>query len=148
MAKKTEQKKKTAKSSALFKSARNLLVGGVNSPVRSFGAVGGEPLFVSKAKGAFVYDADGNRYVDYMASWGPLILGHAHPSVVKAVISAARSGTSYGVSCEAEVELAKTVTRSFPSIEKNQNDKLRNRSAYERGASCQSVHGKGFDCKV
>lgn len=110
--------KRTAKSSALFNEAQKLLVGGVNSPVRSFGAVGGAPLFVSKAKGAFVYDADGNRYTDYMASWGALILGHAHPSVLKAAISAARSGTSYGVSCEGEIDLAKIVRRSFASIEK------------------------------
>ncbi len=107
-----------AKSAALFNSARGLLAGGVNSPVRSFGAVGGAPLFVSKAKGAFVHDADGNRYLDYMGSWGPLILGHAHPAVVKAVTTAARAGTSYGVSCEAEIALAGIVSRSFKSIQK------------------------------
>ncbi|QMU55606.1 MAG: glutamate-1-semialdehyde 2,1-aminomutase [Candidatus Mycalebacterium zealandia] len=116
MVKKT--KLKNAKSSALFTRAKNVLVGGVNSPVRSFSAVGGSPLFVSKAKGAFVYDPDGNRYTDYIASWGPLIIGHAHPSVVRAVTSAARAGTSYGVSCEPEIELAKIVTKSFKSVEK------------------------------
>lgn len=109
---------KLKKSAALYASARKILVGGVNSPVRSFGAVGGRPLFVSKARGAFVYDADGNRYTDYMGSWGALILGHAHPAVVRSVSSAARAGTSYGVSCEAEINLAKTLTRQFASIEK------------------------------
>ena len=80
--------------------------------------MGGSPLFISKAKGAYVYDADGNRHTDYMGSWGALILGHAHPSVVRAVSAAARAGTSYGVSCEAETELAKTLARSFKSVEK------------------------------
>lgn len=107
-----------AKSSALFNRAKNVLVGGVNSPVRSFSAVGGAPLFASKAKGAFVYDADGNRYTDYIASWGPLIIGHAHPSVIRAVTAAVRAGTSYGVSCEPEIELAKIVTKAFKSVEK------------------------------
>ncbi|MCY4047137.1 MAG: glutamate-1-semialdehyde 2,1-aminomutase [Candidatus Dadabacteria bacterium] len=116
MAKKTVQK--NSRSAALFASARKVLAGGVNSPVRSFNAVGGSPLFISKAKGAYVYDADGNRHTDYMGSWGALILGHAHPSVVRAVSAAARAGTSYGVSCEAETELAKTLARSFKSVEK------------------------------
>ncbi len=116
LVKKTEPR--NSKSSALFSSARKLLVGGVNSPVRSFGAVGGSSLFISKAKGAYVYDADGNRYTDYMSSWGPLILGHAHPSVVRAVSAAAKTGTSYGVSCEAEIEIARIVRKSFKSIEK------------------------------
>ncbi len=109
---------KNAKSSALFNRAKGLLVGGVNSPVRSFGAVGGSPLFISKASGAFVYDADGNRYTDYINSWGALIAGHAHPSVLKAADAAVRAGTSYGVSCEAEIELAETVRKSFKSVEK------------------------------
>ncbi len=93
-------------------------MGGVNSPVRSFGAVGGEPLFISRARGSSVYDADGNRYTDYMGSWGALILGHSHPSVVRAVTAAAKAGTSYGVSCEAEIELAQLVAKQFKSMRK------------------------------
>lgn len=91
--------------------------GGVNSPVRSFNAVSGTPVFVSKAKGAYVYDEDGNKYIDYMSSWGPLILGHAAPDVVAAVKKAAGRGTSYGAPCENEIEVAKLIVKSFPSIE-------------------------------
>ncbi|MGI9558445.1 MAG: glutamate-1-semialdehyde 2,1-aminomutase [Thermodesulfobacteriota bacterium] len=116
MAEKTTRR--NTKSSALFSKARKLLVGGVNSPVRSFGAVGGEPLFISRARGSSVYDADGNCYTDYMGSWGALILGHSHPSVVRAVTAAAKAGTSYGVSCEAEIELAQLVAKQFKSMRK------------------------------
>lgn len=91
--------------------------GGVNSPVRSFNAVGGTPVFIAKAKGPYTYDEDGNKYIDYMASWGPLILGHADADVVKAIKDAVSRGTSYGAPCKAEIELAKIVTKSFPSID-------------------------------
>ncbi len=91
--------------------------GGVNSPVRSFRAVEGTPIFISRAKGPSIYDEDGNRYIDYIASWGPLILGHAHPDVVKAIKKAAENGTTYGAPCEKEVELADLVVKSFPSID-------------------------------
>ncbi len=108
---------KTTTSKRLYKSATQYLPGGVNSPVRSFNAVGGAPLFISKAKGAYLYDEDGNRFIDYMSSWGPLILGHAHPDLVKAVRDAATRGTSYGAPCRGEIELAKLIVKSFPSID-------------------------------
>lgn len=108
----------TRNSEKLFRRARNVLVGGVNSPVRSFAAVGGSPLFVSRAEGPYVYDADGNRFIDYVASWGPLILGHSHPSVVGALEKRLSLGTSYGAPCELETDLAALIARSFPSIEK------------------------------
>ncbi len=91
--------------------------GGVNSPVRSFSAVGGSPIFISKAKGPYLYDEDGNKYLDFIASWGPLILGHSHPKVVKALKDASVLGTSYGAPCKAEIELAGIVTKSFKSID-------------------------------
>jgi glutamate-1-semialdehyde 2,1-aminomutase len=102
----------------LFARAERLIPGGVNSPVRAFRAVGGEPLFIDSASGARLRDADGREYIDYMCSWGPLILGHAHPAVVEAVRQAAARGTSYGAPCAAEVELAERVVRRFPSIDK------------------------------
>lgn len=94
-----------------------MLPGGVNSPVRAFRAVGGEPFFVAHAEGARIWDVDGNSYLDYVLSWGPLILGHAHPAVVRAVAAAAARGTSYGAPTPAEVELAEEVRGFFPSME-------------------------------
>lgn len=91
--------------------------GGVNSPVRSFRAVEGTPVFIKKAKGAWAWDEDGNKYIDYVASWGPLILGHAHPEVVRAIKKAAEKGTSYGAPCEKEVDLANLILKSFLSID-------------------------------
>jgi glutamate-1-semialdehyde 2,1-aminomutase len=107
-----------SRSSDLFARARKLIPGGVNSPVRAFQAVGGEPLFVASASGARLRDADGREYLDYVGSWGPMILGHAHPAVVEAVAAAARRGTSYGAPCEGEVELAARVVARMPAIEK------------------------------
>ena len=101
-----------------FARAQRLIPGGVNSPVRAFKAVGGTPLFIRKAEGARMWDADGKGYIDYVGSWGPLILGHAHPSVVEAITQAAVRGTSYGAPCAAEVELADRVVRLVPSIQK------------------------------
>lgn len=106
------------KSKKLFGQAVRLIPGGVNSPVRAFKAVGGNPLFISKAKGSKIYDVDGNRYIDYVLSWGPLILGHAHPRVVNALKKAAEKGTSYGAPTALETELAELVVRAYPSIEK------------------------------
>ena len=106
------------RSEDLFARAQRVIPGGVNSPVRAFKAVGGTPRFIARAQGARVWDADGSAYVDYLGSWGPMILGHAHPAVVEAVARAARDGTSYGAPCAAEVELAERVTRLVPSIEK------------------------------
>ncbi|MFQ5640969.1 MAG: glutamate-1-semialdehyde 2,1-aminomutase [bacterium] len=104
-------------SEKLFERAQNLLPGGVNSPVRAFKAVGGTPLFIERAAGPYVFDVDGNRYVDYVCSWGPMILGHAHASVVEAVQRAIERGTSYGAPTEQEVELADWVVDAVPSIE-------------------------------
>jgi glutamate-1-semialdehyde 2,1-aminomutase len=92
--------------------------GGVNSPARAFGGVGGEPIFIDRAEGAWLYDLDGNRYLDYILSWGPMILGHGHPQVVAAVEAALRRGTSFGAPTEAESELAELIVRAVPSIEK------------------------------
>ena len=98
--------------------ARRVIPGGVNSPVRAYGSVGGTAPFVVRGKGARLWDADGNEYVDYVGSWGPLILGHAHPAVLRAVREAAAAGTSFGAPTEREVELAEFVCRALPSVEK------------------------------
>jgi glutamate-1-semialdehyde 2,1-aminomutase len=105
------------RSKRLYKAAENLMPGGVNSPVRSFRAVSGTPLFIARGKGPYIYDEDGNKFIDYMSSWGPLILGHAEPGVVKAIKNAADRGTSYGAPCADEIELAKLIVKSFPSID-------------------------------
>ncbi|MDA4127216.1 MAG: glutamate-1-semialdehyde 2,1-aminomutase [Thaumarchaeota archaeon] len=107
----------TTKSAALFRRAQEVMVGGVSSPVRAFKAVGGEPLFIARGLGPIVWDADGNSYIDYVLSWGPLILGHAHPGVTSAVIEQVRKGTSFGAPTEPELRLAEEVHRSVPSIE-------------------------------
>jgi glutamate-1-semialdehyde 2,1-aminomutase len=106
------------KSAALRARAERLFPGGVNSPVRAFGAVGGEPPFVERAKGAYLWDADGNRYIDWFGSWGPMILGHAFPPVVEAIREAAGRSASYGASTAAEGDLAELVTATWPSMEK------------------------------
>src|SRR5580700_87597 len=97
-------------SRALFERAQRLIPGGVNSPVRAFRAVGGEPVFVSRAAGAFLYGADGTKYTDYVGSWGPMILGHAHPDIVSAISEAAARGTSFGAPTELEVRFAEKVS--------------------------------------
>lgn len=105
------------RSSALFKEAKTVIPGGVNSPVRAFKGVGGTPIFIERAKGAYLYDADGNDYVDYINSWGPMILGHTHPQVTEALISQVEKGTSYGTPTELETEIAKLVVESVPGID-------------------------------
>lgn len=100
-----------------FRRASRIIPGGVNSPVRAFRAVGGEPFFVARGEGARLWDVDGKEYIDYVLSWGPLILGHAHPAVVQAVVQAARDGTSYGAPTPPEVLLAEAVRDFFPSME-------------------------------
>ncbi len=95
-----------------------MIPGGVNSPVRAFGAVGGDPAFIVRGQGAHLWDADGNEYIDYVGSWGPLILGHAAPEVVEAVITAARNGMSFGASTPAEADLAELVIAAFPQMQK------------------------------
>jgi glutamate-1-semialdehyde 2,1-aminomutase len=101
-----------------FARARRLMPGGVNSPARAFGAVGGEPIFFQRGEGAYLVDIDGNRYIDYIGSWGPMILGHAHPEVVAAIQAALHRGTSFGAPTEAESELAELVIDAVPSVEK------------------------------
>ncbi|MFQ5848767.1 MAG: glutamate-1-semialdehyde 2,1-aminomutase [Candidatus Methylomirabilales bacterium] len=105
------------KSADLFDEAQRYLPGGVNSPVRAFRAVGRSPFFVARGEGARIYDVDGNVYIDYVGSWGPLILGHAHPQVVRALQRAIERGTSYGAPTESEVTLARMVTEALPSVE-------------------------------
>jgi glutamate-1-semialdehyde 2,1-aminomutase len=105
------------RSESLFESAGRLMPGGVNSPVRAFRGVGGTPFFVARASGARIEDVDGRSYIDFLGSWGPLILGHAHPSVVEALGEAARRGTSYGAPTEGEVEMAALIARALPSME-------------------------------
>jgi len=104
-------------SERLFKEGQRYIPGGVNSPVRSFRAVGGNPLFIQRAQGSRIWDVDDNEYIDYVASWGPMILGHAHPQVVEAIQRAAGRGTSYGAPTPLEVELASLIVEAFPSVE-------------------------------
>jgi glutamate-1-semialdehyde 2,1-aminomutase len=106
-----------SRSRELFAEAQQLMPGGVNSPVRAFRSVGGEPVFIDHASGPYLYDVDGNRYLDYIGSWGPMILGHAHPAVVEAVTQASRRGFSFGAPTAAESKLAQMVIESVPSIE-------------------------------
>ncbi len=105
------------RSQTLFSDARNVIPGGVNSPVRAFRAVGGQPLFIERGEGAYLYDADGNRYIDYVLSWGPLALGHAHPAVVDAIRRQAARGTSYGAPTVLETKLAAMIIEMVPSVE-------------------------------
>ena len=106
------------KSRELQRKAEQLIPGGVDSPVRAFKSVGGDPPFLVRGEGAYVWDADGNRYIDYVGSWGPLILGHAAPEVIEAIVAAARNGTSFGASTPTEAELAALVAEAFPAVEK------------------------------
>jgi glutamate-1-semialdehyde 2,1-aminomutase len=108
---------KTTKSEKLFKRALNLIPGGVNSPVRAFKAVNSKPLFITKASGSKIWDVDGNKFIDYVMSWGPLILGHAHPEVISAVKNVLKNGTSYGAPTEIEVKLAELIKKMMPSVE-------------------------------
>jgi len=108
----------STKSAQAFAEACIYLPGGVNSPVRAFGGVDVDPLFISSAKGSKIYDIDGNEYIDYVGSWGPMILGHAHPKVLEAIAAAVRKGTSFGAPTLAETALAKKIIAAFDSIEK------------------------------
>ena len=105
------------KSAQLFEQAQNWIPGGVNSPVRAFKGVGGKPVFIDRAKGPFIYDVDGRRYIDYVGSWGPMILGHSHPEVVAAVTAAAEKGLSFGAPTEIEVRMAERLCQLVPSLE-------------------------------
>src|SRR5512147_3006045 len=106
------------KSEALYQKALQMIPGGVNSPVRAFKAIGIPPTFIDRAKGSHLWDVDGNEYIDYVGSWGPMILGHTHPKVIQAVVDAARDGTSFGTPNPREIRLAKLVCEAYPSIQK------------------------------
>ncbi len=105
------------RSEQLFQEAQKYLPGGVDSPVRAFKAVGGTPPFMVRGEGSRIYDADGNQFIDYVCSWGPLILGHSHPQVIDALKQAAERGTSFGAPTELEITLAKVISSAMPSIE-------------------------------
>src|SRR6266496_764653 len=107
-----------SQSEKLFAEALKFIPGGVNSPVRAFRAVGGHPFFVNRASGARVWDVDGNEYVDYVGTWGPAILGHAYPKIIKAVQAAAEAGTSFGIPNPFEVSMAKLICSLVPSVQK------------------------------
>jgi len=106
------------RSKKLFTDAKRVIPGGVNSPVRAFKSVGGDPVFIKEAKGAYLYDEDGNKYIDFISSWGPLILGHAHPSVIDAINTQSYKGTSYGIPTELETKMAALVVELAPNVEK------------------------------
>jgi glutamate-1-semialdehyde 2,1-aminomutase len=105
------------KSAALFAEAKQIIPGGVNSPVRAFKSVGCDPIFIDRAEGSRIYDVDGNGYIDYVGSWGPMILGHCHPKVVEAIVQAAKSGASFGAPTEKEIVLAEMVREAYPNVE-------------------------------
>ncbi len=107
----------SAKQAQLFEEASKHIPGGVNSPVRAFKGVGGTPVFIKRAKGAYLWDEDDNQYIDYVGSWGPMILGHSHPDIVKAVQDAAEDGLSYGAPTVAETHLADVICEILPSID-------------------------------
>ncbi len=109
--------RKNSLSQSLFEHAQKLIPGGVNSPVRAWKAVGGDPLFVQRARGSQIWDADGNAFIDYVGSWGPMILGHAHPGVLTEIQHTLRDGTSFGAPTAREVELAQVLTQALPSVE-------------------------------
>src|SRR5947199_1301395 len=109
--------KKRPQSAAAFDRACRVIPGGVNSPARAFGAVGGQPPFIARGEGPYLYDIDGNQYLDYIGSWGPLILGHAHPRVVRAVEEAVRRGMTFGAPTELETQLAELIVAALPSVE-------------------------------
>ncbi len=111
------KKMKLSKSAKLFKEALELIPGGVNSPVRAFTSVSRTPLFIKKARGSKLWDVDGNEYIDYVGSWGPMILGHAIPEILRAVKNAANDGTSFGAATEREVEMAELISTIMPSVE-------------------------------
>ncbi len=108
---------KHTKSEAIFKEAVKYIPGGVNSPVRAFGSVGLNPIFIDRAKGSKIYDVDGNEYIDYICSWGPLILGHSNEKLYEGIEETLRRGTSYGVPTEIEVKMAKLITEAYPSVD-------------------------------
>ena len=121
----------TDRSATLFTQAKTLIPGGVNSPVRACRSVGCDPLFVQQAKGCMVTDVDGNEFIDFVGSWGPMIAGHARPEVVAAITQAAPLGTSFGAPCAQEIELAELVCASVPSLENSAFCQFRDRGYHE-----------------
>ncbi|MDX1706613.1 aminotransferase class III-fold pyridoxal phosphate-dependent enzyme, partial [Pseudidiomarina sp.] len=107
-----------SRSEELFAQAQHSIPGGVNSPVRAFNGVGGSPIFIERADGAYMYDADGTRYIDYVGSWGPMILGHNHPAIRNATLQAVERGLSFGTPTEIEITMAEKIKAIVPSIEK------------------------------
>src|SRR5499425_3756634 len=114
----TKLKSERRRSQEIFERAEEVLVGGVNSPVRAFRSVGGEPLIIERGSGQYLYDADGNQLLDYVCSWGAMLLGHAHPAVTAAIAEQAKRGTSFGVTTELEIELATLIRQAIPFLEK------------------------------
>src|SRR6201981_1431808 len=114
---KAQENPERKRSREIFERAEKVLVGGVNSPVRAFKSVGGEPLIIERGSGQYLYDADGNELLDYVCSWGAMILGHANPAISDAIADQARRGTSFGVTTELELELATLITRAIPFLE-------------------------------
>src|SRR6266849_8272432 len=114
----TKRIRASKRSREIFERAEQVLGGGVNSPVRAFKSVGGEPLVIERASGQFLYDADGNELLDFVCSWGAILLGHANPAISAAIAEQAKRGTSFGVTTELEIELATLITRAIPFIEK------------------------------
>src|SRR5690349_5308478 len=112
-----QQEKTIAKSEQLFQRAQQSIPGGVNSPVRAFKSVGGTPVFMQRAHGAYLYDVDGNRYIDYIASWGPMILGHAYEPVVKAVQQKVLDSASFGAPTELEIQMAELIKTMVPNVD-------------------------------
>ena len=110
--------KKIDKSKALFEEAKDLMPGGVNSPVRAFKNIGGSPIFFKSGKGAYIYDEDGNEYIDFIGSWGPLIMGHTHPKIVHAIKNQLEAGTSFGSPTKIESNVATLIKKCLPSIDK------------------------------
>ena len=130
------------RSEELFEKAVKLIPGGVNSPVRAFGSIGGCPRFIDHADGAYMYDVDGNKYLDFINSWGPMILGHNNPLIREAVIKACEKGLSYGAATEKEVEMAELITRHRALHRYGPHGKLRNRGCHERSPGGQSYTGR------
>ena len=128
------------RSQQLFEQAQRVIPGGVNSPVRSFRAVEGTPPFIARGNGSRVWDVDGNEYIDYLGSWGPLALGHAHPAVVEAVQRAAADGTSFGAPVEQEVRLAEMICDALPSVDSVRLVNSGYRSVHDRPAPGPRIH--------
>lgn len=131
------------KSQELFTKAQNYIPGGVNSPVRAYQSVGGTPPFITKGEGPYLYDEDGLRYIDYVNSWGPILLGHNHPDILQAVISAAQDGLSFGAATRREVEMAELLCSAYPLFGNGTFGKFRHRSSNERYPGRAGIYRTG-----